>query len=383
MPENPLNNNVTTKHQLIDDILDRLNDLDNDIWSRAEIDLHLKDGYNSYARATRCFFDIVVIENLPVLGNWQTDLERYLAEQEPVGKSLTDQPMGYTGQHEATMTPGGPYAHTPNKQPTPATSNGVISPDSKSYFDAGSTTQNTAALPSPVRGGDLPRNLVEILRVAYDNRNLVGTSSQHMRTLDPNYETRSGDPQYYMFDHDGLFFLRVVPAAAGGATYDTVDGQWGTITQTSDSSVSVVTTEVNGKDNNGWGFLVEMDGYFPSGGPWGTPTRVHPTRKNIKVEITRLGRDLDHHPMELPFAYQKYPLYWAMSKALERIGPGQDLERAEHYKQRYDMGVKRMMKKVNDLSEEYSGQLGGNSPLAPDFGIGDARAPYPYDEPFY
>ena len=76
---------MTTLFESVSDVLDRLGDLDNDIWSRDEITLHVRDGYDLFCRRTKALFDVIVIENLPRVGNWQTDLEKYLAEQKPVG----------------------------------------------------------------------------------------------------------------------------------------------------------------------------------------------------------------------------------------------------------------------------------------------------------
>jgi hypothetical protein len=93
------------------------------------------------------------------------------------------------------------------------------------------------------------------------------------------------------------------------------------------------------------------------------------------VELYRLGRDLDNSPCELPDAYVKYLSYYAMARALERPGDGQNLERAEHYQQRFDVGVSRMTRKRESMSHEYRGQLGGGGgPMVP-FGTGDPQVP--------
>jgi hypothetical protein len=361
MPTTP-----ATLHSEVDDVLDRLGDKANVVWTRDEIELAYKDGYNIFCGETKCLFDYWVLENLPVTGNWQTDLERYLMEQK-VGRSLTDQPFGYTADHEKNQGVGGKYGGHKGVGPTPGT---AVS--DKAHYAAGVT--RTAALPQTVPGGDLPHSTVAVSDVYYDRRRLVHETTAHLKRIDPNYENRSGDPEMYTWDKDGLYFMRVVPQASGGATYVTVNGQRGRNKQTDDGS-TVVAASVGGKTNGGFGVLRYEEGGFPAGGPWGSPTRMHPHTENIDVEIFRLGRDLDSHVVELPDAYKKYVTFYAMAKALERPGHGQDLEMSAHYMERFAMGIRRMTRKSEDMSQEYVGKLGGGGEVGPSFGLGDPQTP--------
>jgi hypothetical protein len=372
----------------ITDVLDRLGDLDNDYWSRSEIKQYYKDGYDQFCRQTKCLFDVHVIPNQPVVGNYQTDFERYYAENKP-GMGLTDEPMSHTANYlrdkgtEGRYAPSYPLNPTPGTSPHEATGKKGSSTTSNGYFGANSTGSITTALPTQVRGGRLPNSTVEIMRVAYDHRDLPGMEPMHLRQLDPNYEDRNGDPQWYTYGKDGLFFLRLVPIPNGDATYEDVDGSWGVMRQTDITGATVDTVEVSGKDTGGWGLLRHESGSFGAGGRWGTVKRRHPIRKNIKVELTRLGRDLDSHEIELPTVYQKYILFWAMYRALGREGHGQDLDRADHYRQRFEMGVDRMNKNRGHLDDEYYGKLAGRQLGGPEFGLGDPQAPYPYGIPHW
>jgi hypothetical protein len=201
-----------------------------------------------------------------------------------------------------------------------------------------------------------------------------------MKELDPNYETRTGDPQWYTWDKDGIFFLRVVPAATGNAAYDTADGKWGTVTQRLDDDSNIADT-IADTGTGGWGFLVYRDDCFPAGGQWGTPTRIHPDNANIVAEISRLGRNLDSHPFEIPQAYLKYVYFFAAARALERVGPGQDLELSQHYYDRFEAGIERMRRKKQDMNSERVGAFGGEPLGEMNFGLGDPQPPYPYGLP--
>jgi len=359
------------------DALDRLGDLDNDIWSRDEIGLYVQDQYDQFCRRTKALFDVVVIENTPPVGNWQTDLERYFALQMP-GLAVSDGPFHMTDDSEQGLTAGGQIGGTYRG---PA---GITNPTQKASVD------DVDSVPTTVVGGYLPQSTVEVLRVTYDNRDLIGTDSPRMRKLDSNYETRSGDPQFFTYDKDGLFFLRVVPAAQGGATYPTLNGAFGTIKYHVDDDGStlmedIITQEVDGTMTGGFGILryrATTDGNtFSSGGPWGTPTQIHPSAENIKVEVIRLGRNLATHPIELPDAYTKYVIFGAMSRALRRDGPGQDLALADHYEQRFEMGVDRMVKKLNKMQPERVGRFGGSGTSEP-FGLGLPLMPSAYENPW-
>lgn len=352
----------------VDEVLDRLGDLDNDIWSRDEIKLYVKDGYDEFCRRTKCLFEVHVIPNVPVAGNWTTDFERKYISEQP-GMGATDEPMGATGEYLRDVGEGGAYSKSLPLNPTPTTSPA----NADDFIDLGKE--------KIVRGGTLPSSTVEVARVSYDNRDLIGMESMHLKGLDPYYEDRNGDPQWWTFGKDGLFFLRVVPAANGDASYDDTDGSWGIMRQTDDTSVSVSTAEVTGKETDGWGCLRDESGTFPAGSQWGLLRRRHPDTKNIKVDNFRLGLDLDHNEFEIPDAFLRYIYYWAMFKALERDGKGQSLEMSDHCRGRFEMGVQKMIHKDAQMDDEYDGKFGGGMTAGPDFGLGDPEAPYPYGRP--
>lgn len=329
------------------DTLDRLGDLDNDIWARSEIEIYLQDASDLFTRRTKCIYDRVVIPNLTQAANWTTDLEYSFISQRP-GSNLSDMPIQRTGDEALGVTGrvGGAYG-----QPFQMTS---------PFRTANTTTDAAEDIPGTIPGGRLPTSTVDVIRVAYDETTLAGTSSQQMRQMDQTYETRTGDPQWFIWDKDGLFYVRVVPAATGNATYPVISGSWGTRTSTDDADVTASTNEASGHETGGYGILRAQTDTFPAGGPWGSPTIIHPSTDNIVVEVNRLGRALTSYPLEIPEAYRKYVVYWAMSRALRREGPGQDIELSDHYADRFTMGVSRMIEKRDKLQQERVGMFGGS-----------------------
>lgn len=361
---------METLYNLAYQTLERLSDLDERIWSFDEIAIYLQDGYDQFTTDTNCLFDITVIPNQPPVGNWQSDLERYIALQSP-GNLISDNPM---------------FRGSDREQPAQAISaaalGGFAGQRSVGLTNPAERDLAQPGTPSAVPGGVLPSTTLTVSRVTFNRRSLLGVGSAQMRRIDPHFETRQGDPQFFIFDNDGIFFLRVVPVALGNAAYDTISGVWGTRTYTDDSAVSVVTTESNGRDTGGYGILRWQTGDFPSGSGLGTPTQRHPDINNIRVEITRTGRDLTSYPSELPDAYDKYLVYWAMSQALRREGNGQMIELADHYQQRYQLGVRRFASRdLRHARGERKACLGGGGDeLDTSFGLGDPQFPYPYSE---
>lgn len=217
-----------------------------------------------------------------------------------------------------------------------------------------------------VQGGKLPTNCREVIRVAYNRRTLVGKGSDWVRRHDSQYQIRQGDPQIYTLDKDGLRFLRLVPSAGGNANYNSTDGTRGSQRFTDESGITV---------SGSRGILRTRTGNFPSGGPWGTPVRHHPDVWNVRVDHYRLGRDLTRFPFELPDFFMKYVYYYAMGMAFRREGPGQDIKLADHYMERFEMGVERLKKYRADLERMRMIQMGVGPESRQGWGIGEPTLP--------
>jgi hypothetical protein len=134
---------------------------------------------------------------------------------------------------------------------------------------------------------------------------------------------------------------------------------------------STVTADASA--TGGFGILRVSGGDHPANGTWGTPRRIHPHTDNTKVEVFRLGRNLEEYgTFELPEAYLKYIFFYAMAQLLRRDGPGQNTELADYYMSRFEHGVLRMNRRENRMMPEYEGALGRTVGEAP-FGLGDPQ----------
>lgn len=324
----------------VDRVLDRLDDLkgrtaETLVYSRAEIKLYIKDGYDRLCRRTKCLWDQVYIENLPATGNWSTEEEYELAKEIP-NLILTGK-RNFTREVDKILAPAG------------------------SVGPAGISTHNQISLLDLIDGvsytnptGQLPREMVEIERVIHDEVTIFPEfASGIARYMDNRFETKTGDPDWFTVDKDGIFTLRRYPSGDAQADYgdDEITGTWGVETYDDEYTGDIV--------GGPWGAMTHDSENFPMEGPWGASTRLHPDVNNTRVELIRLGKDiLTNGIFEIPNNYIKYVVFWACHRALKRDGPGQDVKLAAHYAGRFETGVQRLMGRVQDIQAEYTGRIG-------------------------
>lgn len=85
---------------------------------------------------------------------------------------------------------------------------------------------------------------------------------------------------------------------------------------------------------------------------------------DISIEYQQRGAVLssDTIAIEIPDRYGKYIRWFVMWKALERDGPGQNLELAEHYRERYHGAVARVLRRKQRASSSRVLRMGGGQP---------------------
>lgn len=82
---------------------------------------------------------------------------------------------------------------------------------------------------------------------------------------------------------------------------------------------------------------------------------------NTIIEYFRRGAtlSLDATQVEIPDRYTAYIVWYALARALERDGAGQDAEMAAHYQSRYVEGVKRIKSRKTAIRRSRIGVMGG------------------------
>lgn len=336
--------------EVVTKVLVKIEDVEEKVYSRAEIAIYVKDQYNQFCRRTKCLFDMAYVENLPAIGTHSSDEEYEAAKQIP----------GLLLGHKRTFTGEADRRHAPAGSVGPA---GL-----SNYAYLPYLSQIGMTLPAPT--GQLPRGLVEIEQVLHNRVVLRPEFSQGMATqIDNRYESKLGGyTEWFIVDKDGLFTLRRYPSGDGNAQYADVTGYWGVETRD---------TEYTGTVTGTWGAMVQDTEQFAIGGPWGAPTRLHPEDNNTRIEYTRLGRDLDGHEFEIPNSYIKYIVFGACARALRRDGPGQDLNLAQHYESRFETGVERMVDRVSSKQHDAVGHI-GHGPLISNLPPLQISLPYNY-----
>lgn len=317
------------------------------LWTRAEVELYVKDGYNAFCRATKCILDFFYPENLPLAGNYVGRWERNYFDSGMVAIGLINYSGGYWERDYAEASAIGPANST---QPWEAT-----------YLD---TTFAVSMHP-------IPEDNVTVDRATHDLGELEAEWTRWVEENDRDFQTTKGDPTRFLMDRDGMSRLRIVPAGDGGATSVEVTGTYGLLRDAGDADGFGTWSPIGS-----WGVLREIPSHFPMGAPFGIPRRLYSDTNNTRVEYCRLGKDLSSDQIELPDRFVKYVEFYAQAKALEREGPGQDIKLSQHFMGRYEDGVRRMTMRLSENKRAKVPAIGspGKQPTSPAL----ARLPFRY-----
>jgi len=305
-------------------ILRRLGDTDLKVWTAAEIESYVKEGYNELAIRTRCFWDYAFMEDLAYTANYNQSWEKsYLT-------------IAYD---QFTRTESWEDAYI---------NDGLIPGNHTAAWERPYLTKNYVSALS-----ELPDNLYEIERAVWDNQRIIPLTTSEIEAADSRYETTEGDVIGYTMGKDGLRKLRKYHKPSEVSDSYTVTGNWGLLRSPGDlSSDTPVGT---------WGVMRRISGQQITGGPWGIPRATANESQNMKIEFFRRGNALTSaaSELELPEVYVKYVQHFAQWKALERKGAGQDPDLAEHYRLRFETGVQRIRHRVEAVRKFRVGRMGG------------------------
>ena len=146
----------------------------------------------------------------------------------------------------------------------------------------------------------LPTDLYKIERMTWNSKRMVPLYPEEAARIDPRYRTTQGLPEAYIVEGDGLGTIRYfrVPSA---------------------------------------------------------------TDSLISIEYQRRGAALSSGSveLELPDRYVDYVTWFAMGRALERDGTGQDIDLANHFKERYAAGLTRIKRRKSAAQSARAGSFGG------------------------
>lgn len=326
---------------LRDDVLTRLGDPHTVIWTTAEVDARLRDGYLLLASTLHVFWDQVFLENLPAsfsytqpwekeylsqIGGFDAGCANFTAEVDR--RALGDERQRY-----------GPANHT-------------------SPFEATDGWLSNVGLDTSIPAtAELPTTLTAIDRVLWDRRAIDAMEARRIQAVDSRYEITKGEVYGFLWQKDGIRTLRKVRVPAAQSDSPTVTGNWGIVRNPS----AVATTDAT--PSGTWGIPRQIPGQHPMGATfWGTPRRFFLDGKNVRVEHFRQGRAMTAPTdvCELPDRYALYLRDYAQGKCLARPGPGQDLQLADHFDQRWQRGLARIARRLRLVDAQRVVVMGGD-----------------------
>lgn len=412
----------------------RLGDLRRLIWPDDEIDIHLRNGYQTIANDRKVFWDWTYLDNLPrgfsYTQPWEAkflpNVVLTIGEERPrsTGFSYTQPweqaflshltgvtndlgPANFTSRFElellakagpyVNIDPVGPGNHTNTFEETDGDVTTKLGlqlttpilrdhvggfdfghanytyPEEFSEFDDARTADGPANHTSPfevldgllTRSGasgaipataDLPATITSLERVTWDKRGIDAMTPNRLQNMDSRYELTEGEVYGYMWQKDGIRTLRKIRVPAQQCDTVAVDGSWGLCRSV--TALGLAPTSVST-----WGTPRRLAGHHPLGAEhFGGVRQFHLEGKNVRVEHYRQGRTMTDSSdiCELPERYADYLRDYAMAQCLSRPGPGQDLELAQHFTQRWARGMARVARRIDMVDRQRTVVLGGD-----------------------
>jgi hypothetical protein len=309
------------------EVLSHLGDSTQTIWSQSEIESYLQQGYKQLCMASQCLWEQAYLEDVPYTGT-------------------------HTGEFEIDYLTAGAVYH--NRFTRTALweidydDNGTEPANHTSIFERDYLAEVLVSATS-----ELPSDCYQIERATHDWKRIEPVESREIESRDSRYELTRGPVIAYLQDKDGLrSFRKYRTPSASCDEYEVDDEGWGIARDLSDVSSDTPTGQ--------WGIPRVISSEFLIGpNSWGVPRRFYTDGANTRIEYFRRGADLDVYGFELPDLYAKYLRHFAMSRALKREGPGQDLELGDHYEQRFSVCLNRLKKRKTVVAASRIGRMGG------------------------
>ncbi len=314
---------MKTQGELIDNVLKRLSDTAEQVWTRPEIARYGNEGLRRLSSDTLCVWDTLFLEDSATTGNYTCDAELQYMD----GGDVICAQFSYTAPSDADyLDPGqldlGPTNHTHLWETAYLT---------ETYFRA---------------VYQLPEDLAELERATWDYKRIEALRSSELESADSRYQINNGEVLGYLRDKDGWRSFRKWRVPAAAADSFTITGYLGLIRTPTDVSAETVL--------GSWGVCRRLPTMHPtrSAQGFGFPRRPFKDIRNTKVEHSRHATELenDDSVFEIPERYVKYVRNFVLFRCYERNGLGQDLQLSSFFKQRYDEGVLRIKARMKALN---------------------------------
>lgn len=319
-------------------VLTRLSDTAELVWTAEEIAGYVQTGQRELALATRAIWDVTYAENLPrgfsYTAAWEASYVTFdygradhtMAAHEDAALAALGMPITQAGNHTSPFE----------------AADGFLS-----------AAKASTAIPAT---SVLPRGLTEVDRATWDQRTLTALNLRDLQQRDTRYRLTAGEVYGYLWQQDGVRTLRKVRVPSASAATFTITGSWGLLR---------VPTAISGEPVTGsWGIARRLPTLHPMGPErFGAPRRPYQDGTNVKVEHWREPRALTAPTdlIELPDRYVVALRDYALWKCLSRQSAGQDLRMAGLFQQRWQRAIARIIRRVNGITRDRMSRMGGGA----------------------
>lgn len=346
---------MITKDQSIARLQRRLDDAEEGVWTKARLGEYLQDGYDRLCRGAKAIFDMQMHDTQPLTSNHTKDYEADFMESPVLGRFTVTRPS------DAEFVDGNPIVanHTRRSDAEFMSSADPIVP----------------MIPTTRTLFRLPAGYVEVDRVTHDWLRLEPDHDRYHRKTRQEYQTLEGGVFSYQMDQDGWQNIRLVSVPVRVVSTEEINGIYGVIRQ--------LTTDNLGDEPiiGSYGGLRSVPRHFCSG-QYGVVRRVVSDNDATRVELYRLGKNLDQYPFEIPDRSVKYVEYWAMHRAYSQPGEGENKKMADHYKARFEAGVETLKQRVKTIMRERTIAMGSKRETSIDPYLAHFPVDMGYGRPF-
>jgi hypothetical protein len=346
---------MITKTQSIARVQRQLDDENEEVWARDLLGEFIQDGYDKLCRDAEPLFDMEMHDNKPLTANHTREYEPDFMET-PILSRFT-----VTRESDAEYVEGNV---TVSNHTRPSDAEFMSSDD-----ELVPMTPTTRTL------FRLPAGTVSVDRVTHDWLRLDPEHDRYHRKTRQAYQTLEGGVFSYQMDQDGWQSIRLVNVPVTIIPTEVITGLYGGIRQIDSYDLSdepIIGT---------YGGARVIPRHF-SGNQYGGIRRIVPDDDATRIEIYRLGKDLDDHPFEIPDRAVKYVEWWAMHRAYSTPGEGENKKLAEHYKERFDQGVTILKARIKNTMRERTIAMGSKRETGRDGYLQHFPADYGYSRPF-
>jgi hypothetical protein len=290
------------------------------VWTQAELNEALADGYRDLAHTSMVFWDVRYAENRPAGFSYTQPFE---AKYASVDYGYANFTQAFERDFLELEQLYGPADHT--------------SPSDD--------TEGTGAPSEPSATVKLPEDTVELERVTHNQQTIEAQRAPSAQRWDSRYEVTPGRVRSYTWHKDGLYTFRKVPQPSTLSSRYTVTQTWGLLRTVTDLTDETVTGT--------FGIPRRIPDQPAHGhSPWGLVRRVYHETDNTRIEHYREGRAIDSGTdvYELPDHYTEGIREYALMRAYAHTGQGQDRQLSQHYAMRYSRTQARLIRRRERLS---------------------------------